>query len=67
MMDDMFEVGYGQATSDGDMDDVDMFGPDGTIGNNVASALGGAYFMVIAALVALWVLGAFVFKGANHS
>ena len=67
MVDDMFEVGYGQATSDGDYDDVSMYESDGSIVQSVTTANGIAWCIIVGSLVLLWVFGAALFKGANHS
>jgi hypothetical protein len=59
---------YGQATDDGNYDDVETAGADGT----VARTVGGtdqhiAFLMVVGSLVLLWVFGASIFRGSNQS
>lgn len=66
------EITYGQGSSDGDFDDVETYGSDGepqsgTGGNTASSGERTAAILVAGALVALWAMGAFVFKGSNQS
>jgi hypothetical protein len=66
------EVTYGQGSSDGDFDDVETYGADGepqsgTGSDSPSSGETMAGVLIAAALVALWAMGAFVFKGSNQS
>jgi len=61
------DVYYGQATDDGTFDDVETFGESGTINAGAPTAMVLAWAMVVGSLVALWAMGAAVFKGSNQS
>lgn len=58
---------WGQATDDGAYDDVETYGPDGTALAGPGDGMTFAFVIVAASLAALWVMGAFVFKGSNQS
>lgn len=60
---------YGQATDSGQYDDVDTYGPGSepsttTVANSSAHL---AWLLIALALAALWLMGAALFKGSNHS
>ena len=59
---------YGQATDDGAFDDVETYDGDGTPASryNTDGTMGAALILT-AALITLWVMGAFIFKGSNQS
>lgn len=61
------EVFYGQATNDGQYDDVETYGEAGTVNAAAPTAMVLAWAMVVGSLVALWAMGAAVFKGSNQS
>lgn len=70
MYDNVDEMFYGQATDDGNYDDVDMYGPDGQPSHptqNAPASMMMAWGIIVLSLAALWVLGAGVFKGSNQS
>lgn len=59
---------YGQATDDGNFMDVEFHGPGSEHGPYVgASDVMLAWLFVVLALVLLWLMGAGLFKGSNHS
>ena len=68
---DMFSadpIFFGQATSDGNDTDVEFHGEAGTTSRTVGGTANQlAFFMVVGALALLWIFGASVFKGSNHS
>lgn len=68
-IDDIEEEFYGQATSDGQYDDVETYGEAGTEGHSAtrAGSVPIAWGIVALALVGLWLMGAFIFKGSNQS
>jgi hypothetical protein len=60
---------YGQATDSGMYDDVETYG-DGSAPNKSGVSNGYAHLawlLIVLALAGLWLMGAFVFKGSNHS
>lgn len=63
------DVFYGQATDDGDYDDVETYGPDGeaTVGVQAPAVMLLAWGIVVLSLAGLWVMGAGLFKGSNQS
>lgn len=63
-IDDMF---YGQATDDGQYDDVETYDNNGEALTGAVSGMGLAWLYVVVALVGLWVMGAGVFRGSNQS
>lgn len=59
---------YGQASSDGAYDDVETYDETGEPASRYNSdGSMGAAVLLVGALLTLWVLGAFVFKGSNQS
>jgi len=60
-------VYYGQATNDGMYDDVETYGDAGTVNAGAPTAMVLAWALVVGSLVALWAMGAAVFKGSNQS
>lgn len=66
------DVTYGQGSSDGDFDDVETFDSSGdpqsgTGSDTATSGERAAGILIGGALIALWAMGAFVFKGSNQS
>lgn len=61
------DIYYGQATSDGQYDDVETFGVDGTVNAGAPTAMVIAWGLVVLSLAGLWIMGAAVFKGSNQS
>jgi hypothetical protein len=59
---------YGQATDDGNYDDIETYGETGTISRTVAgSDTHVAFLIVVGSLALLWIMGASIFKGSNQS
>lgn len=60
---------YGQATDSGTYDDVETYGsgsePSTAVISNGAAHL--AWLLIVIALAGLWLMGAGLFKGSNHS
>jgi len=67
MYDTVEDVFYGQATDDGQYDDVEMYDSRGVSTTGAVSGMGLAWGYVAVALAALWIMGAGVFKGSNQS
>lgn len=66
--DNLDDVLYGQATDDGEYDDVQMYDESGTPTSSGARGVDMiAWGYVVLALAALWVMGAAIFKGSNQS
>lgn len=60
-------VYYGQATDDGQYDDVETYGEAGTVNAGAPTAMVLAWALVAGSLLGLWIMGAAVFKGSNQS
>lgn len=63
------DIYYGQATDDGQYDDVETYGSDGqpTHTGQASGTVLLAWGLVILSLAGLWVMGAAIFKGSNQS
>lgn len=60
---------YGQATDSGQYDDVETYG-DGSqpsVNTSLNSSAHLAWLLIVLALAGLWLMGAALFKGSNHS
>lgn len=62
---------YGQATDSGQYDDVETFGDGSQAATGISTSLNSAahlaWLLVVLALAGLWLMGAALFKGSNHS
>lgn len=69
-VDDVAPEYFGQATDSGQYDDVETFGPSEVFGGTGVTSISAtrvAVLFVAVALAGLWLMGAGVFKGSNHS
>lgn len=59
---------YGQATDSGHYDDVEFYGADGSANQTTKNGSAHlAWLLIVLALAGLWLLGAGLFRGSNHS
>lgn len=67
MYDTVDDMLYGQATDDGQYDDVEFYDGEGNSTTGATSGMAVAWLFVVVALAGLWIMGAGVFKGSNQS